>query len=61
MKHRDIRLWFLPEELTLLHTLVMDHVGRRIADRELEPWEAKLLAKLGRSRNQVTERRTTVL
>lgn len=60
MSHRDIRLWFLPEELNLLHTLVLDHVGRRIADRELEPWEAKLLAKLGRSRNRVDERKLPV-
>lgn len=52
MSKRDIRLWFLPEELNLLHALLLNHVYHSIANQDLEPWEAKLLAKVGKSCNK---------
>lgn len=46
-KPKDRRYYFTPDELKLLQTLVMVHVAGRIESREIEPWEARLLAKLG--------------
>lgn len=59
-KHRDIRLWFAPQEIELLHALLLDHVYKCIASKDLEPWEAKLLAKVGKSCNRLPERKLPV-
>ena len=58
---RKDRIQVTVDEIILLRVLVMVHVASRLEGQEIEPWEARLLTKLSRSYNRVTERRTPVL
>ena len=49
------RRWYIAfgvEDIELLHILVMAHVASRLESREIEPWEARLLAKLAKASNR---------
>lgn len=46
---KDRRLYVTPDEVRLLHDLMMGHVAIRIESRKLEPWESHLLTKMGKA------------
>jgi len=42
-------MYLTPEEVRLLHALMMGHVIGQIKSGELEPWESKLLTNMGKA------------
>lgn len=53
VRERYQRVAFTPDELRLLLVLVGVHVMVKLEDKLMQPFEARLLAKLSRARNKV--------